>query len=170
MSYHRESIANLTKNAMNITKHLVSKTEFKKKNVVLSPLSLQTVLSIVAAGSEGPTQCQLLSFLGSKSIDHLNSLSTHLFTSVLDDAAPFGGPQLSFVNSVWFEKSLSLYPSFKEIVDTNYFATLRSLDFINKVPMYIFLFSLEQYIFLFSRTIKYIFIFFANIFLYLMLS
>ena len=47
MSYHRESITNLTKNAMNITKHLLSKREFKKKNVVLSPLSLQTVLNIV---------------------------------------------------------------------------------------------------------------------------
>jgi len=139
MSYHRESITNLTKNAMNITKHLLSKREFKKKNVVLSPLSLQTVLSIVAAGSEGPTQRQLLSFLGSKSIDHLNSLSSHLVSTVLDDAAPFGGPRLSFVNSVWFEKSLSVYPSFKEIVANDYFATLRSLDFINKVPIYIFL-------------------------------
>jgi len=37
---------------------------------------------------------------------------------VLFDAAPTGGPRLSFANGVWVEQSLSLQPSFKEIVAT----------------------------------------------------
>jgi len=160
MDYLRESITNLTKVSMTITKHLFSKEEYKDKNVVFSPLSLQTALSLLAVGSEGPTQHQLLAFLGSKSIGHLNSLSSHLASSVLKDAAPAGGPRLSSANAVWVEKTLSLYPSFKETVATDYMATLKSLDFINKVL------SRNITIFLFcflSRTINFLIIFYQLI-------
>ncbi|MCI08086.1 serpin-ZX, partial [Trifolium medium] len=122
MNFLRKSVANLTQNSMTITKHLLFKPEYKEKNAVFSPLSLQTVLSIIAAGSEGPTQRQLLSFLGSESITNLNTLSSQLVSSVLPDAAPFGGPRLTFANSVWVE----------EIVTTDYMATIASHDFINK--------------------------------------
>jgi hypothetical protein len=71
------SMTNLTKVSMNMTKHFLSGKNFKDKNVVFSPLSLYTVLSMVANGSEGPTQHQLLSFLESKSTDQLKSLSSH---------------------------------------------------------------------------------------------
>ncbi|MCI74527.1 serpin-ZX, partial [Trifolium medium] len=53
---------------------------------------------MVAAGSEGPTQHQLLSFLQSKSTDHLKSLTSHLVSDVLSDGAPVSGPRLAFVN------------------------------------------------------------------------
>jgi serpin B len=97
-------------------------------------LSLYTVLSVIAAGSEGPTQQQLLSFLLSKSIDQLKSLSSQLVSFVLAGAnAPSGGPLLSFVNGMWVEQSLSLQPSFKEIVTTDFKATLASVDFMTKV-------------------------------------
>ncbi|MCI32589.1 serpin-ZX, partial [Trifolium medium] len=94
MNFLRKSVGNLTQNSMTITKHLLSKPEFQESNAVISPLSLQTVLSIIAAGSEGPTQHQLLSFLGSESITNLNNLSSQLVSSVLPDAAPLGGPHL----------------------------------------------------------------------------
>lgn len=103
------------------------------KNVVLSPLSLQIVLSIIAAASEGPTQQQLLSFLRSKSIDHLNSIASQLVSDVLSDAVPTTGPRLSFANGVWVQQSLSLYPSFKHLLASNYKATFASVDFQNKV-------------------------------------
>jgi serpin B len=137
MDFLKKSVANLTENCMTITKHLFSKPEYKEKNAVISPLSLQTVLSIIAAGSEGPTQHQLLSFLGSESIADLHTLSSQLVSSVLPDAAPLGGPRLTFANSIWVEKSLSLYPSFKKIVATDYMSTLESHDFINKVHKYL---------------------------------
>ncbi|MCH96709.1 serpin-ZX, partial [Trifolium medium] len=117
---------------MTITKHVLSKSEYKENNVVISPLSLQIVLSMVAAGPEGPTQRQLLAFFQSKSISHLNSLSSQLVSYVLIDASGIGGPRLTFANAVWVEKSLSLYPSFKQIVASDYMATIASLDFINK--------------------------------------
>ncbi|RHN70358.1 putative Serpin family protein [Medicago truncatula] len=101
---------------MTMASHLFSKQNFKEKNVVFSPLTLHTVLSINAAGSEGPTQQELLDFLGSKSTEHLNSFASHLLSVVLKDASPTDGPRLSFVNGVWVEQTLSLQPSFKQIV------------------------------------------------------
>jgi serpin B len=99
------------------------------------------VLGIIAAGSECPAQRQILSFLGSNSITDLNNLSSQLVSSVLPDAAPLGGPRITFANSIWVEKSLSLYPSFKQIVATDYMATLESHDFINQVRKYHTFFS-----------------------------
>uniref|UniRef100_A0A7N2LWB1 Serpin domain-containing protein n=1 Tax=Quercus lobata TaxID=97700 RepID=A0A7N2LWB1_QUELO len=68
----RESISNQTDVALGISKHLLL-TEGKDSNLVFSPLSIHVVLSLVAAGSKGSTLDQFLSFLKSKSVDHINS-------------------------------------------------------------------------------------------------
>jgi hypothetical protein len=41
---------------------------------------------------------------------------------------------------VWFEQTLSVQPSFREIVSSHYKATLSSVDFITNVCFYISLF------------------------------
>ncbi|KAK1356878.1 SERPIN domain-containing protein [Heracleum sosnowskyi] len=61
---------------MTLTKYILQKN--KASNIVFSPLSLQLVLGLVAAGSEGETLEQLLSFLKAQSTDQLNSLASHL--------------------------------------------------------------------------------------------
>lgn len=127
----RESISNQTDVALGITKQLLL-TEGKDSNLVFSPLSIHVVLSLIAAGSKGPTLDQLLSFLNSKSNDQLNSLASQLVAVVFADGSPSGGPRLSFANGVWLDKSLSLKPSFKQVVDTVYKATLDQVDFQTK--------------------------------------
>ncbi|KAE9621266.1 hypothetical protein Lal_00023643 [Lupinus albus] len=74
-----ESIMNQNDMALNITKHLFSK-EGKDKNLVFSALSIHVVLSIIASGSKGATLDQILSFLRSNSIDHLNSFVSQLIS------------------------------------------------------------------------------------------
>ncbi|XP_024625270.1 serpin-ZX isoform X2 [Medicago truncatula] len=127
-----KSLTNLTNVSLNITKHLLSNQKLNEKNVVFSPLSLNTVLIMITAGSEGPTQNQLLSFLQSESTGDLKSLCSQLVSSVLSDGAPAGGPCLSHVNGVWVEQSLPLQPSFKQLMTTDFKATLAAVDFINK--------------------------------------
>jgi serpin B len=122
-----ESFTNLAKVSLTIAKHLFSKQEYKDNNAVFSPLSLQIVLSIIAAGSEGPTRQQLLDFLRFKSTDHLNSFVSHLLSVILKDATPSCGPCLSCVNGVWIDQSLSLQPSFNQIMSSDYKATLSSV-------------------------------------------
>jgi serpin B len=128
----RESISNQTDVALGIAKRLLL-SEGKDSNLVFSPLSIQVVLSLVSAGAKGSTLDQLLSFLKSKSIDHLNSLASQLVAVVFSDGSPSGGPRLSFANGVWLDKSLSLKPSFKQVVDNYYKATLDQVDFQTKV-------------------------------------
>jgi len=142
----RESITKQTNFSLRIAKHLFKKES--DKNVVFSPLSLQVVLSIIASGSEGPTQQQLLDFLQSKSTYHLNYFVSQLVSYVLADAAPTGGPRLSFVNGVWVEQSLSLQPSFKQTVATDFKANIASVDFVNKVyPSFLILNQCHAFIY-----------------------
>lgn len=96
---------------------------------------LQVILGILVNGSEGRTQHQLLSFLWSESTNHLNSLYSQLVSVIFKDAAPAGGPHISFANGMSFEQSLSLRSSFKKITSTNFKATLDATDFENKVYM-----------------------------------
>ncbi|RHN45653.1 putative Serpin family protein [Medicago truncatula] len=127
-----KSFTNLTNISMNITKHLLSNQKLKEENVVFSPLSLNTVLSMIATGSEGPTQKQLLSFLQSESTGDLKSLCSQLVSSVLSDGAPAGGPCLSYVNGVWVEQTIPLQPSFKQLMNTDFKAAFAAVDFVNK--------------------------------------
>ncbi|TQE05179.1 hypothetical protein C1H46_009158 [Malus baccata] len=124
----RESVINQNDVARRLTKQLVQ-TEGKQSNLVYSPLSIHVVLSLIAAGSKGPTQEQLLSFLKSKSTDHLNSFASELLSVIFSDGSPVGGPKLAFANGVWVQKSLPLKPSFKQVVDAYYRATLALVDF-----------------------------------------
>ncbi|CAN6587547.1 unnamed protein product [Malus baccata var. baccata] len=89
--------------------------------------------NLIAAGSKGPTQEQLLSFLKSKSTDHLNSFASELLSVIFSDGSPVGGPKLAFANGVWVQKSLPLKPSFKQVVDAYYRATLALVDFQTNV-------------------------------------
>ncbi|KAL6982834.1 hypothetical protein U1Q18_016227 [Sarracenia purpurea var. burkii] len=127
----RQSIENQTKVLWSIAKQVVT-DEAKDSNLLFSPLSIHLVLSLLAAGSKGPTRDQLLSFLKSKSVDDLNSLSSQFITLVLADAKRSGGPRLSFANGVWIDQSLPLKPSFKHVVDTVYKSASHHVDFQTK--------------------------------------
>lgn len=127
----RESILNQTDVSLSLAKHVIS-AKAKDTNLVFSPLSIHVVLGLIAAGSKGPTQEQLLGFLKSKTSDELNSLSSQLVTLLFADGGPLGGPQLSFANGVWVDQSLNLKPSFKEIVDNSYKAASNHVDFQTK--------------------------------------
>ncbi|KAH7846769.1 hypothetical protein Vadar_017930 [Vaccinium darrowii] len=88
----KKSIRNQTDVSLSLAKH-VSLSESKDSNLVFSPLSIHVVLALIAAGSKGPTQTQLLSFLNANSTDDLNSLSSHLVSLVFADGGPSGGPK-----------------------------------------------------------------------------
>ncbi|XP_058222739.1 serpin-ZX-like isoform X1 [Rhododendron vialii] len=107
----------------------VSQSESKDLNLVFSPPLIHVVLGLIAAGSKGQTQSQVLSFLNSKSTNDLNSLTSQLVSLVFADGGPAGGPTLSYANGVWVDQSLSLKPSFKKVVDTIYKASLNHVDF-----------------------------------------
>ncbi|KAJ4962938.1 hypothetical protein NE237_022877 [Protea cynaroides] len=126
----RASIGNQTNFSLEMAKNLLLK-EAKDSNLVFSPLSVHIVLSLIAAGSKGPTLDQTLSFLKSKSSGDLNSFASEIVSLVLADGSQSGGPRLCFPNGVWVDNSLPLKHSFKEIVDA-YKAASMQVDFQTK--------------------------------------
>ncbi|KAI8548737.1 hypothetical protein RHMOL_Rhmol07G0296700 [Rhododendron molle] len=124
----KQLIRNQTDVSLSFAKR-VSQSESKDSNLVFSPPLIHVVLGLIAAGSKGQTQSQVLSFLGSKSTDNLNSLSSQLVSLVFADGGSTSGPTLSSANGVWVDQSLSLKPSFKKVVDTVYKAALNHVDF-----------------------------------------
>ncbi|XP_057760863.1 serpin-ZX-like [Arachis stenosperma] len=112
-----------------IANHLLLSNGYK--NAVVSPLCIKLLLSIAAAGSNGPVCDELLSFLRSESVNDLNSVATQLLSSVLVDRLSSGGIHLSYANGIWVDKSLSLKPSFSQVLENTYKSTFASLDFTN---------------------------------------
>ncbi|GFP98151.1 serpin-zx [Phtheirospermum japonicum] len=53
-------------------------------------------------------------------------------TLLFADGRPLSGPRLSFVDGVWVDQSLTLKPTFKEIVENEYKAASNHADILNK--------------------------------------
>ncbi|XP_057426574.1 serpin-ZX-like [Lotus japonicus] len=106
--------------ALSFTKHVLSKEEYREKNVAFSPLSLYAALSVMAASADGPTHD-----------DHLTTFFSQVLSPVFSsgDAAADSQHHLCFANGMWADKSLSLSHSFKQIATTHYKAALNSVDF-----------------------------------------
>uniref|UniRef100_A0A0D6QZR2 Serpin domain-containing protein n=1 Tax=Araucaria cunninghamii TaxID=56994 RepID=A0A0D6QZR2_ARACU len=102
------------------------------KNAVFSPLGMSVALSLAAAGAKGPTLDQICTCLKLKEGSQLHEFSSQLLNVVLADGSPNGGPNLSFVNGVWVDQSMTLKPTFKDIVKKQYGTEARSVDFVNK--------------------------------------
>ncbi|XP_028772522.1 serpin-ZX-like [Neltuma alba] len=104
------------------------------ENRVLSPLSFQVVLSLLAAGSGGYTRRQLLTFFDADSVDQLNHFASRISEDIMADGDPAVGPRMRCSNGLWLDQSLTLKPSFKQILDSDYRAALNPVDFQTKAP------------------------------------
>ncbi|KAL3617813.1 hypothetical protein CASFOL_038134 [Castilleja foliolosa] len=128
----RDLAVDQTDVSLSLAKHVISTEAKDGGNLVFSPLSIQLVLGLVAAGSSGPTRHQLLRYLKSKSVKDLRPQASQLVTLILADGAPLGGPCLSFANGVWFEQSLTLRFAFKQIAENDFRSALNHVDFQSK--------------------------------------
>ncbi|KAL0926597.1 hypothetical protein M5K25_002837 [Dendrobium thyrsiflorum] len=124
----RESIVHQTSFSLQFAK-LVGSSLASDSNLVFSPISIHTALALVAAGSKGETQKQILSVLRSGSAADLSLLSSQIADIVLADGSSSGGPRLTFANGVWVDASLSLKSTFKEVITSVYKAETKALDF-----------------------------------------
>lgn len=105
--YIQQSITSQTYVSITLANHILSK-KFPNSNTIFSQISIHVVLSLVATTSNGQPLDQLLSFLKTKWIDNLNSLSSQLVSLIFADGSRSGGPCLSFTNGVWVEQTFLL--------------------------------------------------------------
>ncbi|KAG5539431.1 hypothetical protein RHGRI_019839 [Rhododendron griersonianum] len=98
--------------------------EHEEKNSVVSPVSINAVLNMVAAGSKGATLDHFFALLGSKTVKEINSESAKMMAVAADvglNSANKGtednddiGPVLAMVNGAWFDRRFPLKPSYGE--------------------------------------------------------
>nr|XP_043617436.1 serpin-Z10-like [Erigeron canadensis] len=109
---------------------------FKNGNFVCSPISLEILLGMLAAGAEGKTLKQLLGFLGNETLDqfHSKSRSSNVLDKILsnlhDDRE---GLDICLANAIWVDKKLPMIQScYKEILRTVYRTEAKLVDLNDK--------------------------------------
>ncbi|VFQ99132.1 unnamed protein product [Cuscuta campestris] len=129
----QESIKNHVDVSMKLANHVFSTVTQTKSNLVFSPLSINVVLALLAAGSKDRTLDELLAFLKSNSAGDLDAFYSQVLSPVFADGSPLGGPRLSAANGAWVEQTLPpLKASFKHVVENVYKAVSEPVDFMNK--------------------------------------
>ncbi|CAE6011755.1 unnamed protein product [Arabidopsis arenosa] len=122
-----KSIENQNNVVVKLAKKVID-TMANGSNVVFSPMSINVLLSLIAAGSNSVTKEEILSFLMSPSTDHLNAV----LAKMTDGGTERSDLCLSTANGVWIDKSVSLQSSFKELLEKSYKATYSQVDFAAK--------------------------------------
>ncbi|KAH7848850.1 hypothetical protein Vadar_009193 [Vaccinium darrowii] len=87
------------------------------KNIVSSPLSINTVLNMATAGSKGRTLKRLLGLLGSKNVDEINAKSRKMMAVTEGGGSSkdvSNGPILTMVNGAWVDQGFPLVDKYKE--------------------------------------------------------
>ncbi|KAJ4754341.1 Serpin family protein [Rhynchospora pubera] len=121
----RKAIIAQTSFSLRLSSHLLSFSN----NLAFSPLSLHSLLGLLAAGSSGPTHDQLLSFLGSPVASELAALHSQISNVILADGSAAGGPCLCYAGGVWVDASRNLKNSFREVAGSVYKAEAHSVPF-----------------------------------------
>lgn len=98
----------------------------EKANVVCSPLSASTLLSMVANTAEGQLAEEIVAALDCRDIESLNSLSKKYIYALptIDEAVPF-----RLVNSVWYDNTYTINPDFAKIAKDYFGAANFASDF-----------------------------------------
>ncbi|KAJ4816482.1 Serpin-ZX [Rhynchospora pubera] len=125
----REAIAAQTSFSLRLSSHLLSLNGSAGFNLAFSPLSLHSVLSLLTAGSSGPTHQQLLWFLGCPLASNLVALYFQISNSILVDGSAVGGPCICYAGGVWVDASVNLKNSFREVAGSVYKAEAHSVPF-----------------------------------------
>ncbi|CAN6195407.1 unnamed protein product [Urochloa humidicola] len=85
------------------------------KNLTFSPLSIYSLLALVAEGAHGATLDELLAFLGAGSRDELAALVRAAAATALADGSRSGGPRVAFACGVWHDESRALKPAYRAV-------------------------------------------------------
>jgi len=106
-----------------------------QQNLVFSPVSIYTALSLVAAGARGTTLDELLALLGAASRDELAAFARDVAERALADQSGSrdGGRLVAFACGLWREKTVALKPGYRAAAVESYKAETRSADFFEKV-------------------------------------
>jgi serpin B len=102
-------------------------------NLVFSPLSIYSTLSLVAAGAQGKTLRELLDLLGTESRDGLDMNVRAMVKKAIPARPQDGGPRVSYASGLWHDSRRTLKPSYRDVAATSFRPAVRAVDFLTKV-------------------------------------
>ncbi|WP_305155938.1 serpin family protein [uncultured Duncaniella sp.] len=104
----------------------------KEGNFMVSPLSIQFSLGMLANGAQGKTLDEITAALGSHSLDELNDLNKRLLSEL-----PKADKKTTIrsANSVWLNKGLNVYPEYSRSVADFYRAEAATVDLSTEETM-----------------------------------
>ncbi|GAB6992339.1 serpin family protein [Paenibacillus pini] len=97
-------------------------------NLILSPYSIATSLSMAYSGSAGETEAEMSKALGYQTMKREEVQSASKVLQELEES-PDSGVRLNIANAVWYAEGIPLKNSFQNTVKDNYHASVEPLDF-----------------------------------------
>ncbi|CAN6181793.1 unnamed protein product [Urochloa humidicola] len=102
-------------------------------NLVFSPVSIYSALSLAAAGARGKTLSELLDALSAKSRESLAESVRGVLERALPDGGPRrGGPRVAHACGVWHHATLRLKPAYRAVAAASCKAVVHAVDFTTK--------------------------------------
>ncbi|KAL0733339.1 hypothetical protein Bca4012_009549 [Brassica carinata] len=118
--------------AVKLSMHVLSSAT-KDSSVILSPASINSAITMHAAGPGGESVAsEILSFLRSSSMEELKTIFREISSVVFADHSASGGPKITAANGLWIEKSLPVDPKFKDLFENFFNAVYAPVDFRSK--------------------------------------
>ena len=98
-------------------------------NLIFSPFSISSALSMALAGARGNTATEIAAVLHQNYPDAQYPAALMALANQLSARANGGGNQFLNANGLWVQKGFSIEPDFQRMLETTYAAPLTSLDF-----------------------------------------
>ncbi|KAG7587713.1 Serpin superfamily [Arabidopsis suecica] len=128
----RAAMKNQTEVAMILSGHFLTSAP-KDSNIIFSPASINSAITMHAAGPGGDVVSgQILYLLRSSSLDELKTVFRELASVVYADSSSSGGPKITAANGLWIDKSLPTDPKFKDLFENFFKAVYVPVDFQSK--------------------------------------
>ena len=113
--------------------NLLKKFDAEKKpdqNILFSPLSIATALTLVEQGAAGQTRTEMQSLLQPAGFAAQNVLGSSMALTRGWQTAD-AGVQVDIANSMWLDKKFALKPAFVQMAKKNFDAETATLDFLS---------------------------------------
>ncbi|CAN6223951.1 unnamed protein product [Urochloa humidicola] len=109
----------------------------KPENLVFSPVSIYSALSLAAAGAKGRTLAELLDALGAKSRESLAANVGSMVERAFPDTTPAAassaaGPRVEHACGVWHDATRRLKPAYRDVAAASCKAVAHAVDFLAK--------------------------------------
>ncbi|XP_059179561.1 serpin B3-like [Physella acuta] len=119
-------IKTLSRDATVFSQHLYQRVALDKENVVYSPFSIHSAMSMAMLGAKGETRSQMLKTLGYNTHWVWPNADYRMLTQELN-SVPF--VDIRIANAVYTNPSLTIKPTYQAMVKKDFFAMFDHLNF-----------------------------------------